>query len=118
MGESVTIGDSLIITVFSMGVVFIVLYLISLLIRVLKVAANGKKEDKETNTPNIVEANTVEEEIDETDEGELLAAIAAAIAASLDVSVPQIRIREIRRISQNTPVWADMGRREQMKGIQ
>lgn len=48
----------------------------------------------------------------------MVAAIAAAIAASLDVSIPQIRIREIRRISQNTPVWADMGRREQMKGIQ
>lgn len=46
MGESVTIGDSLIITVFSMTVVFIVLYLISLLIRVLKVAANGKKKIK------------------------------------------------------------------------
>jgi len=117
LGESVTIGDSLIITVFSMGVVFIVLYLISLLIRVLKVAANGKKEDKGTNTSNIIETDTVEE-IDETDEGELVAAIAAAIAASLDVSIPQIRIREIRRISQNTPVWADMGRREQMKGIQ
>lgn len=117
MGESVTIGDSLIITVFSMTVVFIVLYLISLLIRVLKVTSNGKKEDKGTNTSNIIETDTVEE-IDETDEGELIAAIAAAIAASLDVSIPQIRIREIRRISQNTPVWADMGRREQMKGIQ
>jgi len=118
LGESVTIGDSLIITVFSMGVVFIILFLISCLIRVLKVASSGKKEDKEASTPNIIETDTIEEEVDETDEGELVAAIAAAIAASLDVSIPQIRIREIRRVPQNTPVWADMGRREQMKGIQ
>ncbi|HEY8362364.1 MAG TPA: OadG family protein [Tissierellaceae bacterium] len=119
MGESITIGDSLIITVFSMAVVFIVLYLISCLIRVLKIVSNGKEENKESSTPNIEEANAIEEieEVEEEDEGELVAIIAAAIAASLDVSIPQIRIKEIRRVSQSTPVWADIGRREQMKGI-
>lgn len=116
MGEYITIGDSLIVTIFSMIVVFISLYLIACLIRVLKVVSSGKKEDKEANTPNIEETNVIEE-AEETDSEELIAAIAAAIAASLNVSIPQIRIREIKRIPQNTPLWADMGRREQMKGI-
>lgn len=118
MGEYITLGDSLIITVFSMMVVFLSLYAISYLIRLLKVVSNGKEENKEINKPVIIESDTIEkEEINESDDEELVAAIAAAIAASLDVSIPQIRIRQIKRVPQNTPTWAEMGRREQIKGI-
>lgn len=118
MGENVTLGESLIITVFSVAVVFVVLVLISYLIRILKVASLGKKDNVKTTEPKVIESKIVEkEEVSETEDEELVAVIAAAVAASLGVKVPQIRIKEIRRVPQNTLPWADAGRREQIKGI-
>ncbi|NLK43372.1 MAG: hypothetical protein GX300_03130 [Tissierellia bacterium] len=46
------------------------------------------------------------------DDEELIAVIAASIAASLGVSVPEINIKSIRRIPQRTPIWAQAGRQE------
>lgn len=46
------------------------------------------------------------------DDEELVAVIAASIAASLGVSVPEINIKSIRRIPQRTPIWAQAGRQE------
>lgn len=122
MGEYLTFGDSLIVTAFSMIVVFIALILISYLIRILKIVAVEKKdivENKVENTTlNAAALNAVEkEEKNELDDEELVAVIAAAIAASLDVSIPQIKIRKIRRVPQNTPLWAEMGRKEQINGM-
>ncbi len=122
MGEYITLGDSLIITVFSMLVVFVALILISYLIRILRVVATEKKDVAENKIENTFSSATVlnsveEEKINETDEEELVAVIAAAIAASLDVSIPQVKIKSIRRVPQNTPLWAEVGRREQIKGI-
>ena len=120
--DHITFGDSLIITVFSMSVVFIVLYLISCLIRVLKVAAVGKENKGENKaekiTPKAMERNRIEEEnINEEDDEELVAVIAAAVALSLGVDLPQIKIRKIKRVSQKTPIWAEAGRMEQIKGL-
>lgn len=118
MGNNVTLSESLVITVFSMLVVFVVLILISYLIRILKVASIGKKDKVQTTESNIMESKVVEkEEVSKTDDEELVAVIAAAVAANLGVSVPQIRIKEIKRVYQNTPLWAETGRREQIKGI-
>ena len=39
------------------------------------------------------------------DDEELVAVIAAAIAASLGIAIPEINIKSIKRIPQNTPVW-------------
>ncbi len=47
LGEYITIGQSLLITVFSMIVVFIVLVAISYLIDLLRIATNNKEKDVE-----------------------------------------------------------------------
>lgn len=117
MGETVTIGESLIITVFSMAVVFVVLVAISYLINILRATTNDKKEQvQQENTKTIVQEETKkEEEIDENlDNEELVAVIAAAISANMGLSIPDINIKAIRRVSQNSSIWSDTGRREQV----
>lgn len=123
VGAHITLGDSLIITVFSMLIVFVALVLIAYLIRILKVIAIDDKDKGKNKADSIkpkpVESNPIEAEISNRteDDEELVAAIAAAIAASLGVDIPQIRIRKIKRLPQNTPIWAEAGRMEQIRSI-
>lgn len=117
LGEIISIGDGLIITVFSMIVVFLILLGIAYIIDILKVFINDKKDDKERDGASIVaeerpadqEGNSVE-----INDEELLAVIAAAIAASLGKSIPQIKIKTIKRLPNTSPIWAETGRREQI----
>lgn len=115
LGDSVSIGQSLMITVFSMAIVFIALLVISYLIDGLRAIAskdNGKKTVEEKleieEKKDIVEENSNEEE--------LVAVIAAAIAASQGIDVSDVKISSIKRVPQNTPVWSRMGRQEQIFG--
>lgn len=119
MGEVISVGDSLIITVFSMAVVFLVLIVISILISALKsIGGEKKKEVAKEPVESVKAKETIIEDIQEktTDDTELVAVIAAAIAASLGVSVPEVNIKSIRRIPQNTPAWAATSRQEQIYG--
>ncbi len=114
MGDVITIGDSLIITVFSMVIVFLTLLIISYLIDGLRVATEKEDNVQEVKTQDsVVEREPVVEELDVENE-ELVAVIAAAIAASEGLSIPQVKINTIRRVSKNTPTWAKTGREEQI----
>ena len=114
MGNYITIGDSLIITVFSMAVVFVALIGISYLIDLLRIASDRNKanaiEEKEVKK---VEESSVQENLNDE---ELVAVISAAVAVSLGVSIPEVNIKSIKRVTENTPAWAAMGRREQILG--
>ncbi|QQY79475.1 sodium pump decarboxylase gamma subunit [Keratinibaculum paraultunense] len=116
MGEKITIGQSLIITIFSMAVVFLVLIGISYLIDVLRVTANNnKKEAKEAK--DLTESVRVSEPVEKSgniEDEELVAVIAAAIAASMGVAIPDINIKSIKRVSTPSPIWAQMGRIEEI----
>lgn len=120
MGDNVTIGESLIVTLFSMLVVFAVLFIISYLIRILKISANGKKKadavyhSKQDIADEKPIENKEEKMLEDVKDEELVAVIAAAVAANLGVSIPEVNIKSIRRVPQNNPVWSDMGRREQI----
>lgn len=123
MGEYITIGDGLVITLFSMVIVFITLLAISYLIDLLTILVNKGEEKKSLNK---TEAKTVKEEIvkeskessveENIDDEELVAVISAAIAASLGVAVPQINIRSIKRTQSVNNVWSEMGKAEQISG--
>lgn len=117
MGDIISVGDSLVITIFSMIVVFVVLIIISFLISALKSVGGEKKvETKEQvvkqepikSDENLQMADT------KVNDEELVAVIAAAIAASLGVSIPEINIQSIRRVEQKTPAWSVTGRQEQI----
>ncbi len=98
-----------------MLVVFIVLLAISYLIDLLRIATNGKEENKDI----VVKDNKTIEEIpveEDLNDEELVAVIAAAIAASMGVGIPDINIKSINRISPTEPKWAETGRREYISG--
>lgn len=114
MGDHVSIGEALIITGFSIVVVFLGLIVISLLIDLLKNISGDKKDEvaKTVVTP----VKKEEQVINEVNDEELVAVISAAIAASMGLSVPQLNIKSIRRIQQTTPAWAVASRQEQISG--
>lgn len=124
MGEYINISDSVFITIFSMIVVFTVLIIISYLIKGLSNIAGGGRKPQPPRT-NPVTEDRVEERIEnkveeittnDINDEELVAVIAAAIASSLGVSIPEVNIKSIKRMPQTTPAWAETGRREQMFG--
>ena len=107
MGDQITVLEGLLVTVVSMIVVFGVLILISYLIGALKTISEDKNELKEE-VVQTVSTEGVEKEISqstmEDKDGlneEVVAVIAAAVAVNLDLNIPDIRIKGIRRIPQN-----------------
>lgn len=126
MSDHITILDSIFVTVVSMIVVFAVLVLIAYLINALKVISNGNKKDasvEASKTSSNIEAaktnnsledkgivTTSEDEIDE----ELVAVIAAAVAANLGLNIPDIRINSIRRVPQMNSSWAQAAKRDNL----
>lgn len=120
LAEKITLADSLIVTVFSMAVVFAVLIVISFLIRILKaISVEGEKKVvetpiKEVETKQVSQIEQQTEQQTEDDEEEIVAAISAAIAIALGSTIPQIRIKTIRRINQNTTSWSQTTRVEQV----
>lgn len=116
LAEKITLADSLIVTVFSMAVVFAVLIVISFLIRILKaISVEGEKKVVETPIKEVEtkQVSQIEQQT-EDDEEEIVAAISAAIAIALGSTIPQIRIKTIRRINQNTTSWSQTTRVEQV----
>lgn len=117
MGEIISVRDSLVITIFSMIVVFVVLIIISFLISALK-SVGGEKKVESTKQVVKQEPVKVDENLQvsntKANDEELVAVIAAAIAASLGVSIPEINIKSIRRVEQRTPAWSAAGRQEQI----
>jgi sodium pump decarboxylase gamma subunit len=116
MGEHITIGESLIITVSSMLVVFIILILISYLINRLKAIGNDKGSKSKIETVKIEtkevkeDSKKFENEIDE----EIIAVIAAAIACATDNKVEDIKIKTIKRIPPEISDWQRAGQLEQI----
>lgn len=117
MGEYITVGESLLVTVFSMVIVFVVLIAISYLIDLLKVAINSKDKEQSENIiiekPENIEETKIEEELNDE---ELVAVIAAAISVSMGVAIPEINIKSIKRVSSTAPIWAETGRKEYISG--
>ena len=109
---SATLADAGQNTIVGMGVVFAILILISLVISAFNLigkaqnAAAKKKEEKlKKNTPAVEQnkdeetADSEEEEIAPEDDLELVAVIAAAIAASENADPSGIVVRSIRKVS-------------------
>lgn len=98
-----------------MAVTFAVLlflwFCIALISSILTKAENKTvKSEKIEEVPAPVQAEIVEADEDE----ELIAVIAAAVAASLDTSIHNIVVKNIVRVNDHSPSWAKTGRIEQM----
>lgn len=99
-----------------MGITFLALLSIAYIIEILRLAVNGKKKEEGKEEILEIESREAIKEAPKqtTDDKELVAVIAAAIASSLGVAIPQIRIKTIRRINTLSPAWSEAGRKEQI----
>lgn len=106
----------LIVTLFGMGIVFLVLIGLWGILAMMKGIFGGKKQQNKTNAAVQSENAAVVPQHNiaaEEDSDELIAVITAAIAASMG-SQSNIFIKKITRIGDNAPVWGQIGRHEQM----
>lgn len=83
------------------GIVFIILIFLSCLISLFKyvgkLSGEGKKEEKKASAPAPAAAPVVEE----TDDLELVAVIAAAIAAAENTSTDSFVVRSIKKVNKS-----------------
>ena len=118
MGDKITISEALMITVTSMIVVFAVLALIAWMVGLLKnLGKESVKKPRETpkkEEEELLASDEIQEEVE--DEEELIAVISAAIAASMGLEIPNINIRSIKRINQNTSACREMSKQEHFYG--
>ena len=118
MGEYISFSQGLLVAVVSIVAVFVVLILIAFLISGLK-AFSGEDKKKVESKPEAKKESvniplvTIQEDPNQITE-ELVAVIAAAVAANLGMNIPDINIKSIRRVPQMTTTWSNVGT---MKGI-
>ncbi len=105
----------LIVTLVGMGIVFLVLIGLSYMLDGLKLVSkkgNVEKKSEVVELENSKESATIAD-VSMEDEGELIAAISAALASYMG-SNNKLVVKSIRRVEGNTPAWAKVARQEQM----
>ncbi|WIV13547.1 OadG family protein [Proteiniborus sp. MB09-C3] len=116
--EIITVNDSLIITAFSMLLVFAALIILSFTIDGFRLITNNLEKKNKSKTEPIDEANKqvtspiVEKTTNQEEDTELIAVITASIAAMLSKPANNIVVKNIIRIPQTTPVWGSISRQE------
>lgn len=111
-------ADSLLVgvqvTVVGLIIVFAVLVILMFILKLMKVIF-APKEEKVKEKPiakETVKAAVVEEKEQSEDEEEIVAVLTAAIAASLNASTYNLKIKSFRRIGNNSPAWNKAGLNE------
>lgn len=113
-----TFTYTLIITLFGMGIVFIVLVALQYMLKAMKVVFYKEKKD-EAEVTQIQEVKAVEpikpqlDNNEAVEDDELIAVITAALISSLG-GRSNIVVRNIRRVDDFTPAWGKVSRTEQM----
>lgn len=102
-------ADSLIVTVVSMSVVFVVLVVIALLISLMQRLLGEKQQ---ASAPVFVVDEAVEE-VAEEDFGEIVAAIVAAISMS-EGNASGFKVNTIKRLNDARDAWKNAGIKEQI----
>lgn len=103
-------GDSLIVTVVSMAVVFAVLVVIAFLISIMQNLLGGKQQEAPSGA--VVTAPEIEE-VPEEDFGEIVAVIMAAIQAA-EGNASGFKVNTIKRLNDARDAWKNAGIKEQI----
>lgn len=113
-----TIVYAMIVTLFGMGIVFLVLILLQNILKTMEIIFHKEKKaiseatqvsEKKPVETDVVQADSAEEASDD----QLVAVITAAVMSCLGGS-SNIIVRSIRRVEDLTPVWGKVSRTEQM----
>lgn len=110
-GNQISMGDAFTITIFSMLLVFAALIVISYFIDLVAMLVNKKKKPAETT----ITAAPVEASVPETDDTELIAVLAAAIAATSGKSLDSFIVRSARRAERAKSPWEQAALRDLMR---
>lgn len=117
------LNEGLAVTVIGMIIVFAVLILLWAILEGMRFVFYRPNE-KPTASNNAVNSDSQpaqqnninnEHDIEDEDEDELIAVLTAAIAASLNQSTYNLKIKSFRRIGQTSPVWNTVSRKEQIE---
>ncbi len=109
LGEALSVGGM--VTGVGLGIVFGVLIILMIVLMLFKVIFYKDDTKKKTITETAFVENT--EEVKKTENtmtnDELIAVLTAAIAASLNTSTYNLRIKSYRRLESNKPAWNRAG---------
>jgi sodium pump decarboxylase gamma subunit len=92
------------VTIVGMGIVFLILYIISLVLDIMKHIFN--KKQKPSSEPSQIKKEIIPEPTEEKqDDTQLIAVITAAIAHTIKKPTTRFRVTKITRHQQTTPIW-------------
>ena len=99
--------------IIGLSTVFSVLIILMIVITIMKMIFYKAPSKPAASAPApVVPEAPAAPKADEMDDEELVAVITAAIAASLNTSTYNLRIKSLRRIDNNQPAWNRAGIRE------
>lgn len=113
MSVAGALGEGLQVTVVGLCIVFSVLLILMLVLMGMKVIfykpANKEESTKMISDPKRAALPKAEEPKTDADEGELIAILTAAVAASLNTSTYNLKIKSYRRVGNASPSWNKAG---------
>lgn len=113
MSLNEALSEGLMVTFVGLVIVFSVLVILMLIMMAMKKVFYREEPKKTVKEPVPVEAvETVANNTSSTDDTEIIVVIAAAIAASMNTSPSNLKIRSFRRIGNLAPDWNREGLRD------
>ena len=111
-----TIGDALYaggsVALQGMAIVFGVLILLMIILMLMKVVFYKDTSKQKNAEPPVQITPEKEAENQEVDDEELIAVLTAAVAASLNTSTYNLKIKSYRRVGNSAPAWNRAGLEE------
>ncbi len=111
------ITQMLVIAVMGIFMVFAVLSILWAVIEIMHffVTFAEKRKNKKVSIAPAPVAETANPAAAEEDDDELVAVLTAAVAASLNTSTYNLKIKSFRRVAQTAPAWNAVSRKEQLE---
>ncbi len=109
------LSQGLPIAIIGYVMVFVVLAILWAVIEIMRIVVTPKAAKKvEKDAESVKTEETLSDVIveDETDESELVAVLTAAVAASLNTSTYNLKIKSFKRIDTKNNVWANASRND------
>lgn len=94
------------VTVVGMGIVFLILYIISVVLDMMKHIFQKKQKPSPISEPSQIKKEIIPEPtVKKQDDTQLIAVITAAIAHTIKKPAARFRVTKITRQPQTTPIW-------------
>lgn len=112
MTVSQALAEGLQVTVIGLAIVFAVLIILMLVLMAMKVIFYKPSKQQTGNPKHVEHTEAIQASVDENtdmDEGELIAVLTAAVAASLNTSTYNLNVKSYKKIGNASPSWNKAG---------